>query len=1109
MKPYRSLFLLILVLGAGLTGPGLHAQVVSTATAPYLNFESGPVKQLMLSPDGSELYLLNTIDHRLEIFQVSEVAGAPQLTPKASIFTGLEPVSMALHPANPDRLFVANLISDSVAVVDLVSQTVEAILNVGDEPRDVEVVGDQLFVACSRGRSANNLLTLLDHGLVIAEASPPYTHLKTLNVDGHKPRSLCTDGRYVYIVPQNSGNETTVLKDDHALLFLNVRPLTIDSFDTNFILNEALIATPDLNTAERGWRPPQTGRIVFDYEFPLWTPNLPDRDIMAYDTVQNKLEQSVTTGVGTTLFAIEHNPVSGDLWVANTDANNRIRMEYNLTGTAVRNLITVVNGQPGGSVKAQVELSPPVTATNHSQPHVIQFYQGSTGAKGYVATLGTASVIVFDATNGNFLSEIQTQNMPGGLAIDEQKDWLFVYSRDSKDIEAFDIANNHQSLGVVGGALYDPEPPIAAAGRLLLYDARPASGAGSGLVSCSSCHVFGDVDQLAWDLGNSQGGMSYSFPALHGQIGSGYENEIVASVDIPLHSPMKGPLVTQSLRGMKGTAPFHWRGDRPFMHNFQPAFESLNGGSGISSEEMQAFATFAQTILYAPNPYQSKDRQYRGEQARGMEVFGMPPHSGKDYVTGAPGFRCVSCHEADFNSGNYFGTHEFINEELIFQTFNPVTFRGIYEKQYKELTGFGTHHDGVFDGVFGFVEGDFFGFESNDLLSREEKLQLEDFIHAWDTGLAPLIGDQVHLPSSGNGLVNKFLNLAEDQAQAPKRWLDLIGKGWRLNASQQQEPFGMTYQFDFGTSSYRYLLDDGTYVTRATLQSWAQNGQAAIVFTAVPPETGLRLGIDQDEDGLYDGLELFTYGTRPDDPDTDDDGYGDFDELSLGGNPTVFDANLNDSVAPTVVRHESLEPFVSTITLEIETDEPTTLSIMATPQGGVAVGPFLSSDLRKTHQVILSGLQAGKNYTYDVTALDRNTNQGQVSGSFTTVVPHVHLELVEITRIQNNPTILEAKFKVVDREGNPVDGVPVHGRVGGDIGNQPNSFIVETNVNGEAVYTLQSFQVSTPHVVTLGVDFVGSQDPNHPFFVGYGGGTANFFYEQAANTMNYDTVNVF
>ena len=49
-------------------------------------------------------------------------------------------------------------------------------------------------------------------------------------------------------------------------------------------------------------------------------------------------------------------------------------------------------------------------------------------------------------------------------------------------------------------AMYTPEPANVVQGRRFLYDARLSSR--NGEAACGSCHVFGDLDSLAWDLGN-------------------------------------------------------------------------------------------------------------------------------------------------------------------------------------------------------------------------------------------------------------------------------------------------------------------------------------------------------------------------------------------------------------------------------------------------------------------------------------------------------------------------------------------------------------------------------------------------------------------------------
>src|SRR4030095_4615822 len=57
----------------------------------FLNFESGHVRPLALSPDGVLLFAVNTPDNRLTIFKPS----ASGLTLAAEVVVGLEPVAVS------------------------------------------------------------------------------------------------------------------------------------------------------------------------------------------------------------------------------------------------------------------------------------------------------------------------------------------------------------------------------------------------------------------------------------------------------------------------------------------------------------------------------------------------------------------------------------------------------------------------------------------------------------------------------------------------------------------------------------------------------------------------------------------------------------------------------------------------------------------------------------------------------------------------------------------------------------------------------------------------------------------------------------------------------
>src|SRR5262249_30584319 len=148
---------------------------------------------------------------------------------------------------------------------------------------------------------------------------------------------------------------------------------------------------------------------------------------------------------------------------------------------------------------------------------------------------------------------------------------LYVLTRFDNSVSVIDTTNSNEIAHL---PLYNPEPPNVVDGRPLLYDATFTSS--NGEASCSSCHIFADFDSLGWDLGNpddivrnnpNPGGPIFGAQAFH---------------------PMKGPMTTQTLRGMNSHGPMHWRGDRTGAYaapNVQPnsggfdehaAFEAFN-----------------------------------------------------------------------------------------------------------------------------------------------------------------------------------------------------------------------------------------------------------------------------------------------------------------------------------------------------------------------------------------------------------------------------------------------------------------------------------------------------------------------------------------------------
>lgn len=84
-----------------------------SAASGFTNFETGPVKPLAISSDQRYLFVLNTADDRLEIFDTR----GDRLRSIGETAVRLRPVSLALR--NDKQLWVVNHLSDFVGVVDV------------------------------------------------------------------------------------------------------------------------------------------------------------------------------------------------------------------------------------------------------------------------------------------------------------------------------------------------------------------------------------------------------------------------------------------------------------------------------------------------------------------------------------------------------------------------------------------------------------------------------------------------------------------------------------------------------------------------------------------------------------------------------------------------------------------------------------------------------------------------------------------------------------------------------------------------------------------------------------------------------------------------------
>jgi DNA-binding beta-propeller fold protein YncE len=750
------------------TGVLLGIGTAQASEETYTLFETGQVRPLAMSPDGKKLFVVNTPDNRLEVFKVNKsglkyVGSAP---------VGIEPVAVAAR--TDDEVWVVNSISDSVTILDVSGNEprVARTLLVGDEPMDIVFAGKKnrraFITTAHRGQNSPidpQLTTpsvgradvwVFDAKAIASDMSMAGTPLNIISLFTDSPRALTVsaDGSKVYAAGFKTGNQTTVITETLITDNGGVPKATLNVDTDGNGVPEAHMT--DVN----GNMQPLTSLIVkfidgkwVDEEGKDWSQyvnfNLPDKDVFVIDANADvPAEIDSYSGVGTILYNMITNPVNGKVYVANTEALNQNRFTgppaslppalgtpgapripyTTLQGHFAESRITVLddNVTPinlNKHINYDVCCAPvPNDENAKSLAQPMDMAISRDGKTLYVAAFGSGKVGVFDTTeleNNSFVPDANKQihlsaGGPAGVVLDEENNRLYVLTRFDNSISIVDTDSKTEVDHI---AMYNPEPANIIEGRKYLYDAALTSSHGDS--SCGLCHVFGDMDQLAWDLGNPSGSvmLNPSSPDCATDpvsIDPTYVPDPNCPSDLainhkqfglpvsPHFAPVKGPMTTQSLRGMANHGPMHWRGDKTDGgaggNNYQPdsgiyneraafklfneAFVNLHGrDSELPDEAMNDFANFALELSYPPNPIRHLDNSLTTEQQAGHDFFFDP----SQVVDTA--FHCNGCHVVDrtANEGStdkpgFFGTEGKNTFAFIQQFLKIPHLRNMYNK---------------------------------------------------------------------------------------------------------------------------------------------------------------------------------------------------------------------------------------------------------------------------------------------------------------------------------------------------------------------------------------------------------------------------------------------
>jgi DNA-binding beta-propeller fold protein YncE len=924
----------------------------SAQTTPpnFIEFESGQVRPLAISADKSTLFAVNTPDGTLEVFSITSngltqtahvpvgmepVAVAVRSSTEVWVVNHLSDsvsiVSLSGTPHVTKTLLVGDEPNDVVFAgnngLAFISTAHRGQQRTDPSIANVPGAGDPQLT--TPGVSRADVWVFDPNNLGATMGGTP-KQIMSFFTDSPRALAVSPDGNTVYAAGFETGNQTTAINEERICPNFNT--------GTSCTLSDGSTAPgghlgPATDNA--GEQAPLVSMIVkFNNADGHWEDelgrdwdgsvrfSLPDTDVFAVDA--NKLTQTAAFAhVGTTLFNMATNPKTGDLYVTNYDSQNQVRFEDNtvsqghtVTGNLCHTRITAIN--PSSQSVTPVVLNNTIDRTNI--PGTANFNQtafetaaaqsletplglavSSDGTKIFMAAFGSSEIGVFNAADieGNtFNAATASANYipvsgggPSGVILDETRNQLYVLTRFNDAVNVISLANNAQTQSIT---LTNPEPSNIVQGRPMLYDARPFGS--NGETSCASCHTFGDKDELAWDLGQPQETVKSNPITLN--LANAEELAIGEKLfgttalngvgQAAVFHPMKGPMTTQTLKGLANSGAMHWRGDRSngvfgenatnehlSFDNFAVAFISLVGTQTQPTQaQMETFAGFMLNTQLPPNPVRNLDNSLTSAQQAGANFFfGNRPADGINLgalgglILGQTAFTCDGCH-ADDPAAGQFGTSTNGSFEGIDQIFKIPQLRNMYTKVGmfgipsvnffnnidsgtvgNQIRGFGFTNEGSVDTMFDFFHALVF----NPLLNSGFPLidpdttrrNVEQFALAFDSDLAPIVGQQVTLNSTNSSNASARVTLLEQRAGAAFTSLVLGGNVTECDLVAKVVMNGTVQGFLFNPSAGNFTAANGGAISDASLRGLAATAGQEVTFTAVPPGSGARVAFSQ------------------------------------------------------------------------------------------------------------------------------------------------------------------------------------------------------------------------------------------------------------------------
>jgi hypothetical protein len=503
--------------------------------------------------------------------------------------------------------------------------------------------------------------------------------------------------------------------------------------------------------------------------------------------------------------------------------------------------------------------------------------------------------------------------------------------------------------------------------------------------SCASCHVDGHTDGIAWDLSRYLD--PPTTPAAQMQFGT----------------DVKGPLVTQSARRLEESGPYHWRGEKHHLNEFNDSFITLlkrevNGVPANVGADFQYLRHFVNRLAWPANPAERPDRTLTSAQQHGADLFMNRPVLN--------GMTCASCHPLPLGTRG-----EVVGESAggVIVSADVPQLRGVGTKESASMAvggaygtrpelGTGLTHAGVFGTLEETIlRPDHVTGQPHFALTASEAHDIAEFLRAFDTGLAPATAFQS--TARADNLPAFRFDLAFLTSQADLGNCDLVVM--RTPPSGAPSTFARTGMYLRGTGLYQLADSTVPPVDVSVLLNEARTGRP-VTFVGVPLGCGRSRGVDRDMDWLFDVDEVRA-NTDPDKSDSDGDRFPDGYEVSYGMNPLAVDADAPlDTTTPHLVAPVRLVyATTNSLKFEFQTSEPCRVHLHV--DGGPPIQRLpLDHQFDTEHWCILNDLEPGPAYTVNLELRDPELNILTDSSTVLTTLSNsfadpAHVESVQLS----------------------------------------------------------------------------------------------------------------